>query len=71
MKVTPPPFQMGQKVEWKHSAGKKIFRGNLIGWLGRDRYYAVVEDGTGLKPRIVCRERLRHPYQWLSWDDVR
>lgn len=53
-----PPFQLGQRVEYRHSAGPHIFRGNLIRYLCADRFYAVVEAHD--REWVVRSDRLRH-----------
>ena len=55
------PFTLGQRVEWRHSSGSRIFHGNLISWIGEDHHYAWVSDNSGLKPRIILTSRLCHP----------
>jgi hypothetical protein len=52
------PFSLGQRVEYRHSCGDRVFRGNLVGWIAK-KHYAVIEDDKGYKG-IVRADRLRH-----------
>lgn len=54
-------IQVGRRVEWvSFNDTKRIFRGELLSMLAGG-YYGLVDDHTGLKPRIVRASRLYSP----------
>ena len=51
-------FLLGQRVEYQDTQSARVFRGTLVKYLCKDRFYAVIESCG--RQFLVRSERLRH-----------